>query len=90
MFITPFCNKSSNSLVDAPFLAKELASCVFVLVLSIFVIISFKHHCYHSYVNLQSFFFDVIASYNDLLLVYVSIGNNLVPLNNNSDTISDM
>ena len=38
----------------------------------------------------KTFFFDFIASYSDLLSVYISIGNNFVPLNNNSQTISDM
>ena len=33
MLITPFCNKSSSSLVDAPFIFKALASDVLVLIL---------------------------------------------------------
>ena len=36
------------------------------------------------------FWFDFIGLSNDLLLVYISTDNDFVPLNNNSDTISDM
>lgn len=38
----------------------------------------------------KTFWFDFIGLSNDLLLVYISTDNDFVPLNNNSDTISDM
>ena len=38
----------------------------------------------------NTFWFDFIGLSNDLLLVYISTDNDFVPLNNNSDTISDM
>lgn len=38
----------------------------------------------------KTFWFDFIGLSNDSLLVYISTDNDFVPLNNNSDTISDM